>query len=125
MAAHLHYRLVADRCSDGNSSCTGAPNYNPWVLMGPISGLSGVAGELMRHLGHDPADHPAVLIELEQAIGEEMLDTGREVLTGHGLTPRDAYDPSVSLADLEGFVDTGRRAQQVLDALAGGGGSLS
>lgn len=88
---HQHYELAVRTCWDGRPGCTGSPNYNPWVLMGPISGLSGVAAELMRHLGYEPAEHLDVAIELEAAIGDEMLDTGRDILTAHGLTPRDPH----------------------------------
>ncbi|MFD1145936.1 hypothetical protein [Saccharothrix hoggarensis] len=65
---------------DEHSNCIG---------FGPISGLSGVAEELMLTLGHDPDDHPELRAELEQAIGEETLNLGRQILAEHGLVVRD------------------------------------
>lgn len=58
-----------------------------YIGMGPISGLQGVAHELMRTLGVEPDEHRAVAMELEQAIAEASLDAGREVLAEHGLLP--------------------------------------
>ncbi|WP_367139452.1 hypothetical protein [Saccharothrix sp. HUAS TT1] len=63
--------------------------------MGPVSGLSGVVGELMLHLGHEPADHPGVRAALEEAIGDVLLDTGRAVLAEHGLAVRDLPVPEL------------------------------
>jgi hypothetical protein len=54
--------------------------------MGPVSGLSGVALELILHLGVNPDDHPGLLIEVEQAIGEETLALGRAMLAERGIS---------------------------------------
>lgn len=61
-----------------------------YLRMGPVTGMTGVAGELMRHLGHDPAEHADLLQELAQAIGEEMLDLGQAILAEHGLAVQDS-----------------------------------
>lgn len=59
------------------------------IPMGPISGLSGLVRELMLHLGYAPEDYPDVAHELEQALGDETLDLGREILAEHGLSVRE------------------------------------
>jgi hypothetical protein len=59
------------------------------VNFGIISGFSVIAGELMRYLGHEPADHPDVWVELQSAVGDEVLQVGLDVLTEHGLSVRD------------------------------------
>jgi hypothetical protein len=64
-------------CSPDHRDCT--------IGLGPISGVSGVVAELMRHYGYEPEAHPDVARDLEQAVGEELLDVGREILAGHGL----------------------------------------
>ncbi len=50
-----------------------------------LAAMPNLAGALMAFYGVDPAAHPTVVAELEKAIGEELLDIGREVLTAHGL----------------------------------------
>lgn len=62
------------------------------IGMGPISGLQGVAHEVMRTLGVEPDDHRAAAMEVEQAIAEASLDTAREVLAEHGLLPESPQD---------------------------------
>ncbi len=88
MAGGPHVHLEYRECTGyAYNHCPG-PRPDMYVPMGPISGLSGVAAELMRHLGYEPAEHPDVLHELEQAIGEEMLDVGRDVLAERGMPIR-------------------------------------
>jgi hypothetical protein len=55
------------------------------ISFGPISGCSELAAALMRHYEVDPTQHPDALFEMEQAIGEAMLDTGRDILREHGI----------------------------------------
>lgn len=86
---HLEYRLCTDYTCDGSRP-------DMFVPMGPITGMRGVAAELMRHFGFEPTEHQDVWSELEQAIGEEMLDTGRDILTEHGLLKRP--EPAASLS---------------------------
>ncbi len=84
-----HYHLQQVGCREGKScQFRGAPDM--YVAMGPITGMNGVAKELMRHLGYDPADHPDILAELEQTIGEETLDLGKAILAEHGFPVRDS-----------------------------------
>lgn len=84
MTSRDHTHLERVYCQQGRS-CPRRNAPDMYVPMGPITGLSGVAAELMRHLGHEPRDHQDVLLELEQAIGEETLDLGRAILAEHGL----------------------------------------
>ncbi|MEU4640844.1 hypothetical protein [Micromonospora sp. NPDC023814] len=60
------------------------------VSMGPISGMRGVADELMRYLGYEPRDYPEVANQLAEAIGDETLDLGRQILAEHNLPERDS-----------------------------------
>jgi hypothetical protein len=50
------------------------------IAMGPISGVVNVARELIGHFEIDPDEHDGLLLEVEQAIGDQMLDTMREIL---------------------------------------------
>ena len=59
------------------------------IAVGPLTGLSGVADELLLHLGYQPAEQPAVRAAIETAIGGELLDLGRAILAEHGLPVRD------------------------------------
>ncbi len=84
---HSHLEFVP--CTGWRAQDCRGPRPDMFVPMGPITGMRGVADELMRHLGYDPREHPDVLHELEQAIGEEMLDTGRQILAEHGLPAKE------------------------------------
>jgi len=66
------------------------------IGFGPISGVSGAAQELLLHFGHQPQDHPDIVAELEQGLGEAALDLAHEVLPRHGLS---VTGPSVSSQD--------------------------
>lgn len=57
---------------------------------GPLSGLGGNAEQLMLHLGYQPRDYPQITLALEEAIGKELLDLGRQILAEHGLPVRDS-----------------------------------
>jgi hypothetical protein len=84
-----HYHLQRVGCRDGKD-CQFRNGPDMYVAMGPITGMTGVAKELMRHLGYDPAEHGDILDELAEAIAEEMLDTGKDILAQHGLPVRDS-----------------------------------
>lgn len=51
----------------------------------PLGGMHMLARGLLEHYEIDSAQFPAVVAELEQIIGEELLDIGREVLEEKGL----------------------------------------
>jgi hypothetical protein len=87
MTFEPHTHLEPMPCRD-YKGCADGPRPDMFVPMGPITGMRGVATELLLHLGYQPAEHPDALHELEQAIGEEMLDVGRQVLAEHGLPVR-------------------------------------
>lgn len=56
------------------------------IAIGPISGLYGLAVELMLELGHDPDDlPPGFMTDLEEALAEETLEIGLQFLAEHGL----------------------------------------
>lgn len=67
------------------------------ISFGPLTGCSELAAELMRHYEVDPSQHPEVLWEIEQAIGEEMLDIGRNILREHGIA-YPGFDPTKETA---------------------------
>lgn len=50
-----------------------------------LGSTSDLAGGLMLHFGIAPTDHREVLAELDQEIGDLLLDLGRDVLRRHGL----------------------------------------
>lgn len=77
---HAHRELMVCRVP----GCT-RPRRDTLVPVGPLSGMSFVAAELMRHYGVEPSEHLDVWHEVEQAISEDMLDTGRAILTEHKL----------------------------------------
>jgi hypothetical protein len=60
------------------------------VGLGPVTGLRGVARELLLYLGVDPADHPGLLIDLEKDIGEETLGIAESMLRERGIPVGDA-----------------------------------
>lgn len=60
-------------------------NVDLHISIGPISGMVEVAREAVLHLGVHPDAHPGLLIEVQQAIGEEILDTVRAVLAERGI----------------------------------------
>ena len=55
------------------------------VSMGPVTGLSGVAEELIRHFEINPSEHDGLITEVEFAIGEQLLDTMRDILAARGI----------------------------------------
>jgi hypothetical protein len=59
--------------------------YDSMISIGPVSGLRGVARELILHLGVDPDEHPGLLVDVQQAIEEETLEIGRAMLTERGI----------------------------------------
>ncbi|MEV1315299.1 hypothetical protein AB0J14_04360 [Micromonospora arborensis] len=63
------------------------------ISFGPLTGCFELAAALMAHYEVDPDAHPAVLFELEQAIGEAMLDTGRDILREHRIA-YPGFDPT-------------------------------
>lgn len=59
--------------------------YDSMISIGPMSGLRGVARELILHLGVDPDEHPGLLIDVQQVIEEETLEIGRAMLAERGI----------------------------------------
>lgn len=57
----------------------------PFPTFGLLGGMRMLAETLLAHYEIDPDDHQAVVAELESAIGEELLDIGRETLAKHGI----------------------------------------
>ncbi len=55
------------------------------VPMGPISGMKFVARELIAHFEIDPDAHGDLALEVEFAIGDEMLTMMREILRERGI----------------------------------------
>lgn len=45
-------------------------------------------GGIVQDYGIDPADHPKLMIELDQAVGEAIVDTILDVLNEHAGDPR-------------------------------------
>ncbi|MFI1197723.1 hypothetical protein ACH4T9_31305 [Micromonospora sp. NPDC020750] len=60
------------------------------VTIGPVTGLTAIADELMMHLGYYPTEHPDIAHELRVALEDESLDLGRQMLAEHGLPVRDS-----------------------------------
>lgn len=55
------------------------------ILFGPITGVSEVARQLILHFEIEPEDHDGLLLEVEAAIGDQMLDTAREIFAERGI----------------------------------------
>lgn len=55
------------------------------IGFGPITGVSEVARQLILHFEIDPDAHDGLLLEVEAAIGDQMLDTAREIFAERGI----------------------------------------
>jgi hypothetical protein len=55
-----------------------------WLFTG-LCGTRNLARSLMAHYGIDPDQHPKVLSDLDDVIGEELLSVTRRTLADHGL----------------------------------------
>ena len=55
------------------------------IVFGPLTGISEVARQLILHFEIDPEEHDGLLLEVEQAIGDQMLDTAREIFAERGI----------------------------------------
>ncbi|WP_285554827.1 hypothetical protein [Actinoplanes regularis] len=55
------------------------------ISFGPITGVREVARQLILHFEIDPDDHNGLLLEVEKAIGDQMLDTAREIFAERGI----------------------------------------
>jgi hypothetical protein len=86
MAWEEHNHWFQRRCTD-YQFCTG-PASIPMVGWGPLTAMRVVATGLMEHLGADPEKHSAALHELEQEVGEALLELGEQFLAEHNI-PRD------------------------------------
>lgn len=53
----------------------------------PLGGMRLLARSLLEHYEVDSSEHPEVVAELEQIIGDELLSIGREILEERGLLP--------------------------------------
>lgn len=62
-----------------------ADPYARLITIGPVTGLTAVADELMMHLGYYPTEHPDIAHQLRLALEDETLDLGRAILAEHGL----------------------------------------
>lgn len=64
-----------------------AGNYE-WLAqqyLSPLFGMRQIAASLVRDWGYEPAEHPALMDELEAAVSEVCVDTAYEVMREHGL----------------------------------------
>ncbi len=71
------------RCRGSANPCSACDT--PWPTFGLLGGMQMLARTLLAYYEVDPDDHPAVMAELEVAIGEELLDLGRSVLAERGI----------------------------------------
>lgn len=55
------------------------------IGFGPITGVREVAEQLILHFEIDPAKHGDLLLAVEAAIGDQMLDTAREIFAERGI----------------------------------------
>jgi hypothetical protein len=55
------------------------------INFGPITGTSEVARQLILHFEIDPEEHEGLLLEVDQAIGDEMLVIAREIFAERGI----------------------------------------
>ena len=63
-----------------------APDCNHgFPLFTPLGGMRMLAASLLEHYEIDSDEHPEVVSELADILGEEMLSVGREFLTERGL----------------------------------------
>lgn len=85
------------------------PDPEMLVAMGPISGLRGVADELIAHFEIDSAAHDGLALEVEFAIGDEMLTIMRDILRERGIPiPAEVgLLPAVATAPKPSAVDGG------------------
>lgn len=60
------------------------------VVVGPVTGLAGVARELLLYLGVDPAEHPDLALDLCKEIEEETLSIAESMLRERGVPIGDA-----------------------------------
>lgn len=92
-----HYHLTWTRCVDPSCRDQGKEGLlsGGYILFGAITGCSELAAALMAHYEVNPDDHPDVRAEIEQAIGEELLDTGAAILREHGIA-YPGFDPVVA-----------------------------
>lgn len=51
----------------------------------PLSGMRDLAAKLVAEWGHDPADHPALVDELELELSGALIDTAADLMRDHGL----------------------------------------
>lgn len=79
-----HYHWRQSRCTD--YKCPGG--HDCLISFGPISGFIEIATSLLAHLGYDPAEHQALVTELEAVIGDEVLQIGYDTLAENGMPVR-------------------------------------
>ncbi|MEU7677912.1 hypothetical protein AB0C42_24230 [Micromonospora taraxaci] len=94
---HRRWRECTNYIDCRHRGAVGRIDDDCLISFGPISGCSELAAELMRFYEVDPAAHPDALFEMEQAIGEAMLDTGRDILREHRIA-YPGFDPAAEVA---------------------------
>lgn len=74
-----HWHWAQRPCTD--YMCPGRLNASdgmiPW---GPINGMNHIVDDLIRHFEIDPDEHDGLALEVEMAIGDEMLTIMRDIL---------------------------------------------
>jgi hypothetical protein len=71
------------RPASGASSCPACWLHRQY--WSPLSGLRDLARALVADWEYDADEYPAMLDELEQALGEAIVDTAQEIMREHGL----------------------------------------
>lgn len=79
MTAELHCHW--EPCRDPRCKQQGSDHLIGWGL----GAMAGVARGLMLHLGVDPDDHPGQFDDLDQIVGEALLDLGADLLREKGI----------------------------------------
>lgn len=80
--------MTADRfgrCQTCGRSCSYRCEHCDLPVLGPFGGMLLLARSLMAHYEVDFEEHDALMRELADEIGEELLSLGREFLEEHGL----------------------------------------
>lgn len=89
-----HYHWQQLRCLDYR--CPG--DHDCLIPFGPATGFSAIAAALVAHLGYDPAEHLALVIELEAVIGDEVLQIGYDTLAEKSMPVRCGVSREVLVA---------------------------
>ncbi|MFD5910277.1 hypothetical protein ACFWHL_16320 [Streptomyces massasporeus] len=53
--------------------------------LSPLSGMRDLGAALVREWGHDPDEHPALMVELEVELSAAHVETAADLMRQHGL----------------------------------------